>query len=109
VDVGGAGDIVIKDGGGTVIASASFGATAFGAAAAGVATANGLPIAGAGLPAAGAGTTGVTFEVRNGSDTVIYSGNVGAVGSGASMELNNVSIANGQVVNITSCTYTQPA
>ncbi len=106
VDVGGGGKIRIKDAGAVVIAEVSFAATAFGAAAVGVATALGVPLTGAGIAAAGAGTVATTFDVCNAANTVIWSG---AVGNGAGeLSLNNTNIANGQAVNVTAFTHTQP-
>lgn len=107
VDVGGGGKIRIKSAGATVIAEVAFAATAFGAAAAGVATAASTPLTGAGVAAAGAGTAAATFDVCNAADTVIWSGAVGN-GSGE-LDLDNVNIADGQVVTINSFTHTQPA
>lgn len=106
---GGVGKLRIKSAGAVVIAEVAFGATAFGAAANGVATANGLPLAGAGIAAAGAGTNAATFDVCDSTNAVIWSGAVGATGSGAELELDNVNIADGQAISITAFTHTQPA
>lgn len=104
---GGAGKIRIKSAGAVVIAEVNLAATAFGNAAVGVATAAGLPLAGAGIAAAGTGTVATTFDVCDFANTVIWSGAVGN-GSGE-LSLNNTNIANGQVVNVTAFTHTQPA
>jgi hypothetical protein len=108
VDAGAAaGKIRIKSGGGTVIAEVAFADPAFGNAATGVATAGSTPLTGAGVAAAGAGTAAATFDVTDSDNTVIWSGAVGN-GSGE-LDLDNVNIADGQVVTITSFTHTQPA
>lgn len=82
---------------------------AFGAAANGVATAAGLPKSGTGLAAAGGGTACTKFEVTDSTNAVVWSGTVTATGGGGDITLDNVSIAEGQTVNLTSLTYTQPA
>jgi hypothetical protein len=101
---GGAGKFRIKDTGGTVIAEVTCAATAFGAASNGVATLDG-PIAGAGLAAAGAGTDATSFDLCDSTNAVIISGAVG-VGTGE-LQLDNVSIAEDQVVSVSSFTHTQ--
>lgn len=100
---GGPGKIRIKDAGAAVIAEVAFGATAFGNAANGVATANGLPLSGAGIAAAGAGTDAASFDVCDATNAVIWSGGVAELG------LDNVNIANAQIVKINTCSHTQPA
>jgi hypothetical protein len=80
---------------------------AFGAAATGVATLAGTPRAGAGIAAAGAGTDATTFDLCDSDNNVVLSGAVG-VGSGE-LQLDNVNIADGQVINVTSYTHTQPS
>lgn len=108
VDAGaGPGKIRIKSGGGTVIAEVVLDDPAFGNAATGVATMAGAPQAGAGVAAAGAGTAAATFDVTDSDNNVIWSGAVGN-GSGE-LDLDNVNIADGQVVTISSFTHTQPA
>lgn len=103
----GAGKIRIKSAGAVVIAEVTLADPAFGAAAAGVATMAGAPKSGAGVAAAGTGTAAATFDVCDSNNTVIWSGAVGT-GSGE-LQLNNVNIADGQVVTVTSFTHTQPA
>jgi hypothetical protein len=107
VDVGGAGKIRIKSAGATVIAEVSFDSTAVGAASTGVATAASTPLAGAGITAASTGTDATTFDVCQNDNTVLWSGAVGN-GSGE-LDLDNVNIADGQVVTINSITFTVPA
>lgn len=108
VDLGaGPGKIRLKSAGAVVIAEVVLGDPAFGNAANGVATANGLPLAGAGIAAAGAGTPAVSFDVTDSDDVVSWSG---AVGTGAGeLDVDNVNIADGQVITISACTHTQPA
>lgn len=103
----GAGKIRIKSVGGTVIAEVTLSDPAFGNAASGVATAAGLPLVGAGIAAAGSGTNASTFEVTDSNNQVIWSGAVG-VGSGE-LQIDNLSIANGQAITINTFTHTQPA
>lgn len=108
VDAGaGAGKIRIKSAGGTVIAEVTLADPAFGSAASGVATMAGAPKAGAGVAAAGTGTDAATFDVTDSNNTVVWSGAVGN-GSGE-LSLNNINIADGQVVTVTAFTHTQPA
>lgn len=64
-------------------------------------------LSGTGAAAAGAGTAATKFDFTDSDDTVIFSGVVG-VGSGE-IQLDNNSIAEGQTVNITGYTHTQPA
>lgn len=109
VDAGaGPGKIRIKSAGATVIAEVPFNDPAFGNAAAGVASiAGATPLTGAGISAAGAGTAAATFDVTDSDDNVIWSG---VVGNGAGeLDLDNVNIADGQVVKVASFTHTQPA
>lgn len=90
-----------------MIAEVPFAATAFGSAVAGVATAADAPLTGAGITAAGVGTPAATFDVCNAANAVIWSGVVGS-GSGE-LDLDNVSIVDGQVVTIDAFTHAQPA
>ncbi len=107
VDAGsGPGKIRIKSAGAVVIAEIVLDDPAFGNAAAGVATAAGT-LDGAGIVAAGAGTAAATFDVTDSDNNVIWSGAVGT-GSGE-LNLDNVNIANGQIINVSSFTHTQPA
>jgi hypothetical protein len=108
VDAGaGAGKFRLKNAGGTVIAEVACADPAFGAAATGVATLAGTPRAGAGVAAAGAGDDAATFDLCDSDNNVVLSGAVG-VGSGE-LQLDNINIADEQVVNITAFTHTQPA
>lgn len=107
VDAGsGNGKIRLKSAGATVIAEIVLDKPAFGDASTGVATAAGT-LDGAGVSAAGAGTDATTFDVTDSDNNVIWSG---AVGSGAGeIDLDNVNIADGQAVTLSSFTHTQPA
>ncbi len=98
------GKIRLKSAGATVIGEVSFAATAFGAAVAGVASLASAPRAGAGIAAAGAGTVATTFDVTTAADAVLWSGAVGT-----ELILDNANIANGQAINVTAFTHTQPA
>lgn len=90
-----------------MIAEVPFADPAFGNASTGVATAGSTPLAGAGVAAAGAGTNAATFDVTDSDNNVIWSGAVGN-GSGE-LDLDNISIADGQAISISSFTHTQPA
>lgn len=76
---------------------------AFGSASTGVATAASLPKSGT----AGATGTADNFQVLDSDNNVVWSGTAGT--SGTDMILDNTSIANGQTVNLTAFTHTQPA
>lgn len=112
----GPGKFRIKSAGGTVIAEVACADPAFGAAANGVATLAGTPLSGAGIAAAGAGTAAATFDLTDSDNVVVLSGAVGGaadtLGEGAGevqLKLDNVNIANQQVVTITDYVFTQPA
>lgn len=109
VDAGsGPGKVRIKSGGGTVIGEVPFNDPAFGNASSGAAVLAGTtPLVGAGVSAAGGGTAAATFDVTDSDNNVIWSGAVGN-GSGE-LDLDNVNIADGQVIQISSWTHTQPA
>ncbi len=108
VDQGsGAGKIRLKSAGAVVIAEVAFDDPAFGSASAGVALALSVPLAGAGITAAGVGTVATTFDVTDSDNNVLWSGAVGN-GSGE-LSLDNVTIADTQVISITSFSHTQPA
>lgn len=64
-------------------------------------------LSGVGLAAAGTGTLATKFDFTDGDDNVVISGVVG-VGVGE-LQLDNNSIAQNQVVNITGYRHTQPA
>lgn len=105
VDAGtGAGKLKIKDVLNTVLCIITLGDPAFGASSVGTATASGLPKSGTGTAAAGTGTVATAYDVTDSDDNVIWSGTIPG-----NMTLDNVSIANGQTVNVTSWTHSQPA
>jgi len=97
-----AGYFTICDGA-SVLATITFSDPAFGAADAdGVATADTTPALSA---AAGAAGDADNFKVYDSDDTLIFSGTITATGGGGDMTLDNVSIASGQTVTISSFTY----
>lgn len=107
VDVGSAnasGQVWLKDSGSNTLAKLVLSDPAFGAAANGVATANSITD-GTGLLAGAA----VTFDVVDKDETLIFSGTIGAVGSGADLEssTSSVTIAVAEAVSISSLTYTE--
>ena len=70
---------------------------------------NGLPLATTGDVAAGAGTAATYYRIwDNGATTCHEQGTVTATGGGGDMTIDNVSIANGQTVNITAFSKTAP-
>jgi hypothetical protein len=98
----GAGKLVIKDGSSPLI-SYDLSDPAFGAAAStGIATLDITPaITGT---ATGAGDAD-GFAITDSDDTVIFSGTVTATGGGGDLTLDNVNIAIGQTVTISSFTF----
>lgn len=103
VDAGaGAGKLVIKDGG-SVLISLTLNDPGFGAADNdGIATMDIDPVI-TGL-ASGAGDAD-NFALTDSDDNVVFSGTVTATGLGGDLTLDNVNIAVGQRVTITSFTY----
>lgn len=83
---------------------------AFGAAAInGTATLLGVPLSGVGTAAAGVGTAAQSFRVVDRDAATVFDGAVTGTGGGGELELDNVSIAESQAVEVTAFTYTQPA
>lgn len=83
---------------------------AFGAAAStGTASALGVPLSGTGTAAASTGTAAQSFRIVDRDGNTVYDGAVTGSGGGGELELDNVSIADGQTVTITALTFTQPA
>jgi len=109
IDAGaGAGKLKLKSAGSVLLCTVTLNDPAFGDAAAGVAALDVSPaISGTGLAAAGAGVAATLFDFTDSDDNVIISGAVG-IGSGE-LQLDNNSIAENQVVNITGFNHTQPA
>jgi hypothetical protein len=109
-DVGGIGYVEIQSAASAVLVTLPFAATAFGAAtAAAPSIATAAAIAPAAASGGGAGTAATKFTVNNNAATLLWTGEAGAAGSGKEMILDNVNIATGQVVTISSFTHTQPA
>lgn len=103
-----AGKLKLKATNDTLLCTITLNDPAFAAAASGVAALDVSPaLSGTGLAAAGAGTLSTKFDFTDSDDNVIFSGVVG-VGSGE-IQLDNNSIAENQVVNITGYDHTQPA
>jgi hypothetical protein len=104
------GDVAIRDASNNILCTIEFLTEAFGPATNGVCTADCDPaLTSVGLAAAGAGTAATNYIVRNAAGTTIWSGTVTATGAGGDMTLDNVSIAEDQVVNVTGFTFTMPA
>lgn len=95
---------------GTLLAEFDLPNPAFGAAnSSGTATALGVPLSTTGEAGAAAGTNAQSCRVVNRNGDTVFDGSVTATGGGGNVTLDNVNIASGQTVNITSLTYTQPA
>lgn len=116
IDVGGAGSLKIYTGSqpadadstpaGTLLVTIALAATAYGSAnTSGTAALASTPRTGT---AAATGTAGC-FEVVSGGGLKVFQGSVTATGGGGDLTLDNVSIASGQTVSISSLSYTQPA
>ena len=76
-----------------------------GAVANGILTLSGMPKFGTGLPAAGGGTNAALAKIVDSADTVIADGlTVGTVGT--NVIIDNINIAENQVVNLNSGTIT---
>ena|ERR1041384_1925702 len=103
VDQGsGAGKLRIRAGS-TTLVDIALADPGFGAASGGVATAASLPRSGTAI----AGGNADNFQVLDSDNNVLWSGTAGT--SGTDMIMDNTSIANGQTVNLTAFTHTQPA
>lgn len=113
------GRIAFRSSSNVVLLYVALGATAFGAPSGGTATArggdgtnpisSGNPLVSAGLAAAGAGTAITNFVVEDDENAALWSGSVGAIGSGEDCELVNVNIAEDQPFVLNTFTHTQPA
>ncbi len=96
--------------GGNLLCEITLADPAYGAAdATGTAALAGTPRSGTGTAAAGAGTNAQSFRVVDSAGTTVFDGAVTGTGGGGELELDNVSIAQDQTVNITSLDYTHPA
>jgi len=91
---------------GTLLVTVNLPAPAYGAAnSSGLAALLGTPLSGT---AVAAGTAGY-FRVATNAGASVFDGSVTATGGGGDLTLDNTSIASGQVVNISSLNYSQPA
>ncbi len=95
---------------GTLLLEIDLDAPAFGAASsAGVATAAGFPKSADGEAGAAAGTAAQSCRIVNRDGATVFDGEVTGTGGGGEIELDNVNIASGQTVTVSSLTYTHPA
>ena len=106
-DVGGTGNLVIRETGtvaspGTAVATLPFSATAFGAATGGVATASSIT-----SDTNAAGGTAATATLEGGSAAVAAHCAVGT--SGSDINLSTLTIGVGATVSMSALTYTAPA
>lgn len=91
---------------GTLLVTITLAAPAYGAAnTSGLAALLGTPLSGT---AVATGTAG-NFAVETNAGANVFQGSVTATGGGGDLTLDNVSIATGQTVNISSLNYTHPA
>lgn len=105
IDAGsGAGTLEVREGT-DVLTTHELSDPAFGNASGPTATANAI---GDGTVAAGGGTPD-NFRVLDSDDNVIFSGSVGLAESGADLEFDSVTWAEGGTVSIGSGSYTAPA
>jgi hypothetical protein len=94
-----------SDPAGTLLATITLADPAYGAAAAGVAALAGTPLTGVGVAAGSAGC----FAIEDSTGVNCVQGSVTATGGGGDLELDNVSIAVDQVINITALPISIPA
>lgn len=97
------GDLEIMTSGDSELATLELSNPAFGAASSGVATANSIT----GDSNATGGGTAALHRFRDRDDTEVWRGTVGT--SGADLNLSSVAIGNGDTVDVTAYTVTQPA
>lgn len=98
------GDLVIMTGGDVEVATLAFSNPAFGAASAGVATASTIT-----SDSSATGGTAALFKVQDRDNTEVWRGTVGIAGSGADLIMSSVTIGAGDIVAVTSLTFTMPA
>lgn len=91
-------------GSGTLLCTVTLGDPAYGAASAGAAALSGTP-SGTAVADGNAGW----FRVEDSNGGNVFDGSVTATGGGGDLELDNVSIATGQTVTITSLPFSTPA
>lgn len=91
---------------GTLLVEIDLANPAYGSAnSSGTAALAGTPRTGTGAAAGNA----ASFRVINRDGATVFDGAVTATGGGGQLELDNINIAVGQTVNVTSLNYTQPA
>jgi hypothetical protein len=107
--------IVVKDGA-TAVVTFALADPAFGAASNGVATLAGVPLSANASAASVDNATPLTAEFQTSGDAVILTCSVGVTGGGEEILLNTTTdtnghpaIANGQPLQVTAFTYSQPA
>lgn len=87
----------------TLLATFTLADPAFGSASSGQATASAItPVT------ASASGTALAFSVTDSDDVVIFQGDVGVAGSGASCILNTTTLVSGGTVSVNSFTYAAP-
>jgi hypothetical protein len=97
------GDLVLMTAGDVEVATLAFSNPAFGASSAGVATANALS-----NDASATGGTATKCKVVDRDNVTVWEGTVGITGSGEDVELASNIIGAGDIVAVTSCTFTMP-
>jgi hypothetical protein len=102
----GAAKLKIRNSSNTVLATITLADPAFGAGSAGAVALAGLPKSDSSADATG---TAANFIITDSDDNTVISGTVTATGGGGDLTLDSVSITAGQVVTITSGTYTAPS
>lgn len=94
-----------SDPSGTLLATITLDDPAYGSASAGSAALAGTPVSGVGAAAGSAGC----FAIEDSAGVNCLQGSVTATGGGGDLELDNVSIAVDQVINITALPVSIPA
>jgi len=102
----GAGNIIVMESDDTVLSEITLDDPAFGAASSGTITLAGVPLEDTSADATG---TAAKFQFRDSDDTEIFEGTITATGGGGDIEIDNTSIASGQIVRLTSYTYSASA
>jgi hypothetical protein len=102
--IGSGGTLVLQTAADAILATFPLQASPFGAPTAGAMTLSGTPIE----VAATAAGTAARFRFRNAATTEVFQGTVTATGGGGDLTIDNVVIANAQLVRVTGCTYTAP-
>jgi hypothetical protein len=97
------GDLVLMTAGDVEVATLAFSNPAFGASSAGVATASALS-----NDTSATGGTATKCKVVDRDNVTVWEGTVGITGSGEDVELASNIIGAGDIVAVTSCTFTMP-